>query len=269
MSDVQGVLVTHIHPDHYGLAGRIREASGAWIALHPADAALIHDRYEEPDDLLDRVGSFLRRVGAPDAEVATLQHAAMPVRGLVDAVQPDVLMEDGDKPEVAGMGSRGAVDAGPLTGPPVLLGGLADRLMLSGDHVLPRITPNISLHPQSGDDPLGDFLQSLDKLATLRRRRGAPGPRAPLRRTGRSSRRVDATPRTALRRGRRRRARRCDHGVGHRRAHGLVASVGRASKGFMRRAAVAEAMAHLRALERRGILHENVGEPSTWELRVD
>src|SRR3954468_8788061 len=30
MSDVQGVLVTHIHPDHYGLAGRVREASGAW-----------------------------------------------------------------------------------------------------------------------------------------------------------------------------------------------------------------------------------------------
>ena len=88
MSDVQGVLVTHIHPDHYGLAGRIREASGAWIALHPADAALIHDRYEEPDDLLAAVGGFLRRVGAPADEVATLQHAAMPVRGLVDAVRP-------------------------------------------------------------------------------------------------------------------------------------------------------------------------------------
>src|SRR5262245_5691724 len=38
INDVQGVLVTHIHPDHYGLAGRVREASGAWIALHPADA---------------------------------------------------------------------------------------------------------------------------------------------------------------------------------------------------------------------------------------
>src|SRR3954468_16140175 len=27
MAEVQGVLVTHIHPDHYGLAGRVREAS--------------------------------------------------------------------------------------------------------------------------------------------------------------------------------------------------------------------------------------------------
>jgi glyoxylase-like metal-dependent hydrolase (beta-lactamase superfamily II) len=40
MTDVRGVLVTHVHPDHYGLTGRIRETSGAWVALHSADAAL-------------------------------------------------------------------------------------------------------------------------------------------------------------------------------------------------------------------------------------
>src|SRR5271154_3984846 len=51
IADVQGVLVTHIHPDHYGLAGRVREASGAWIGLHPADAALIRLRYVEPASL--------------------------------------------------------------------------------------------------------------------------------------------------------------------------------------------------------------------------
>ena len=77
------MLVTHIHPDHYGLAGRVREASGAWIALHPADAALIHDRYEEPTDLLERVGAMLRRFGAPAEELEALQQrvdAGAPVR---------------------------------------------------------------------------------------------------------------------------------------------------------------------------------------------
>ena len=65
---VRGVLVTHIHPDHYGLAGRVREASGAWVALHPADAALIKGRYEDPTALLDGMGSMLRRMGAPPDE---------------------------------------------------------------------------------------------------------------------------------------------------------------------------------------------------------
>src|SRR2546421_1163132 len=94
IEDVQGVMVTHIHPDHYGLAGRVREASGAWVALHGEDAKLIHDRYEEPTDLLERMGAMLRRYGAPDAEVTPLQQAAMPVRGFVDWVQPDRLCED-------------------------------------------------------------------------------------------------------------------------------------------------------------------------------
>ena len=36
--------------------------------------------------------------------------------------------------------------------------------------------------------------------------------------------------------------------------------------GFMRRAAVGEAMAHLRALEVRGVIHEVIGEPSRFEM---
>ena len=82
-------MVTHIHPDHYGLAGRVREISDAWIALHPADAALIHDRYEEPTDLLDRMGGMLRKLGAPASELEELRNASMPVRPFVDFVEPD------------------------------------------------------------------------------------------------------------------------------------------------------------------------------------
>jgi glyoxylase-like metal-dependent hydrolase (beta-lactamase superfamily II) len=102
MGDVRGVMVTHIHPDHYGLAGRIRAASGAWISLHPADPRLIQDRYIEPTDLLERMGQMLRRMGAPEAGFATLQSVPMPVRALVDPVLPDILLEDGERPEVPG-----------------------------------------------------------------------------------------------------------------------------------------------------------------------
>src|SRR5579875_3610414 len=75
IADVQGVLVTHIHPDHYGLAGRVREAAGAWVGLHPADAKLIEARYDQPDALLAQSGAMLRRNGAPEDEVTNLQQA--------------------------------------------------------------------------------------------------------------------------------------------------------------------------------------------------
>ena len=35
--DISQILVTHVHHDHYGLAGRLREISGAKITLHRHD----------------------------------------------------------------------------------------------------------------------------------------------------------------------------------------------------------------------------------------
>ncbi|HEV7863051.1 MAG TPA: MBL fold metallo-hydrolase, partial [Acidimicrobiia bacterium] len=164
MADVRGVMITHIHPDHYGLAGRVREASGAWVALHPDDAALIPERYEQPEELCARMAATLKRWGAPPEELEGLANASMAILGLVSLVKPDVLLEDGDKPEVPGW------DISAIWTPGHTPGHLAfweagNRLMLTGDHVLPRITPNIGLYPHSGDDPLGSFLSSLQKLA--------------------------------------------------------------------------------------------------------
>src|SRR4051812_45667798 len=163
MSEVQGVLDTHIHPDHYGLAGRVREASGAWVALHQADAALIHDRYDAPEALLERVGSMLRRFGAPAEQLNSLTQASMPVRQFVNAVMPDVMIEDGHRPEVPGWDLSAIWTPGHSPGH-VCFWEPRHRVMLTGDHVLPRITPNIPFHPQASADPLGDFLRSLDKL---------------------------------------------------------------------------------------------------------
>jgi len=42
-----------------------------------------------------------------------------------------------------------------------------NQLLFSGDHVLPVITPNVSYHIQSGDNPLGDYLSALHKLKNL------------------------------------------------------------------------------------------------------
>jgi glyoxylase-like metal-dependent hydrolase (beta-lactamase superfamily II) len=33
LSTCYGVLVTHFHPDHHGLSGRVRRDSGAWVAM--------------------------------------------------------------------------------------------------------------------------------------------------------------------------------------------------------------------------------------------
>ncbi|MBO0713519.1 MAG: MBL fold metallo-hydrolase, partial [Acidimicrobiales bacterium] len=254
IGDVQGVMVTHIHPDHYGLAGRVRASSGAWVALHPADAALIRDRYQEPERLLDQVGALLRRVGAPPEELEALQMASMPVRGLVDPVRPDILMEDGDKPEVPGWDLVALWTPGHSPGH-VCFFERDQRLLLAGDHVLPRITPNISVHPQAASDPLGDFLAALDRVAELPAEEVLPGHEHRFVGLGL---RVDEL--------------KAHHEQRFAEAVEAIQSGCHTAweiaprlhwsrswdqiQGFMRRAAVGETLAHLRALAVRGVLRE-------------
>jgi glyoxylase-like metal-dependent hydrolase (beta-lactamase superfamily II) len=264
ISEVQGVMVTHIHPDHYGLAGRVREASGGWIALHPADAALISDRYDDPAALLGQVGTLLRRIGAPADEVDSLQNASMPVRMLVDAVQPDVLMEDGDRPEIPGWDLTAIWTPGHSPGH-LCFWEAGHRLMLSGDHVLPRITPNIPFHPQAGADPLGQYLQSLEKLRGYGSEEVLPA---------HEHRFVGLDERLSeLEAHHEQRFAEVLAAI----ADGVTVPWDIAARmnwsrpwdrieGFMRRAAVGEAMAHLRALEKRGLVREVQGEPSQWEV---
>jgi len=264
VADVRGVMVTHIHADHYGLAGRVRETSDAWIALHPADAALIHDRYTDPDELLKRTAAMLRRQGAPAEELEALRNASMPVRPYVDAVAPDVLMEDGDRPDIPGWDVTAVWTPGHSPGH-LCFWEERNRRILTGDCVLPRITPNVNLNPQTEPDPLGDYLQSLEKLAAFDATEALPAHE--WRYVGHRTRLLEIR-------------------AHHEQRFLEVVDAVRAGydtawevaprmdwsrpwdqiDGFMRRSAIGEAYAHLRALARRGVLEESEGEPSRWKL---
>ena len=167
VADVSAVLVTHIHPDHYGLAGRVRDASGAWIGLHPDDAVQLKGRYVEMDELLGRMKSLLVDSGVPDDKLPDLNLASMGIRSAVTMAEPDVLFEDGARVELPGWDLQTVWTPGHSPGH-VCFYSEARRLLLSGDHVLPRITPMVAVHSQQVANPLGDYIASLLKVRDLR-----------------------------------------------------------------------------------------------------
>jgi glyoxylase-like metal-dependent hydrolase (beta-lactamase superfamily II) len=166
ISDVHSVLVTHIHPDHYGLAGRVREASGAWIGLHPADALMLESRYGDTDQLVSDMLRLMTEAGVPEDKLPDLALASMAVKSMVTMAAPDVLFEDGVDVRLPGWTLTPIWTPGHSPGH-VCFYSADRRLLLSGDHVLPRITPNISVHAQSVANPLGDYLESLLKVQNL------------------------------------------------------------------------------------------------------
>jgi glyoxylase-like metal-dependent hydrolase (beta-lactamase superfamily II) len=191
----------------------------------------------------------------------------MPVRPFVDAVTPDVLLEDGDKPDVPGWDLTAIWTPGHSPGHlcfyvPSL------EIMLTGDHVLPRITPNVSAHPQSGDNPLGDFLSSLDKVAAY----DLTGSMLAL--PAHEHRFVGLSARTAeLRAHHQQRfneiAAALQDGIETAWEVASRMSWSRSWSGldhFMRRAALGEAMAHLIAMRNQGIVRDMDGVPVRWEL---
>ncbi|MEV0167112.1 glyoxylase-like metal-dependent hydrolase (beta-lactamase superfamily II) [Nonomuraea fuscirosea] len=164
VSAVRGVVVTHFHPDHAGLAGQVREVSGAWIAMHEADAALVRMINEyEADAQADMQADMLRRAGADPAEAAQ----AVGERPVPPA-QPDRVLRDGDLVDLPGRKLRALHTPGHTPGHICLHLEDADRLF-TGDHVLPDITPHVGIYPYDRDDidPLGDFLDSLDRVGDL------------------------------------------------------------------------------------------------------
>jgi glyoxylase-like metal-dependent hydrolase (beta-lactamase superfamily II) len=59
--NIRQIIVTHSHPDHIGLSGRMREASGANLIMHRDEAALVPSRYVEVDRILADLRVFLAR----------------------------------------------------------------------------------------------------------------------------------------------------------------------------------------------------------------
>jgi glyoxylase-like metal-dependent hydrolase (beta-lactamase superfamily II) len=161
--EIAGVVVTHCHPDHAGLAGRIREASGAWIAMHEEDIRLIQRMHEATGDELV---NWVERAGATETERADFTNL---VRGQMDLpAEPDLALRDGDLIDLPGRNLRVIWTPGHSPGHICLH--LEDRgVLFTGDHVLPEITPHVGLYPydEPGVDPLGTYLGSLTRTADL------------------------------------------------------------------------------------------------------
>ena len=166
VTEVRAVLVTHIPPAHFGLAGRVRDASGAWVGMHPEDAAMLDLRYESAEELVEAQRRVMAESGIPETELAELAMASMWIRDFVQSIKPDVMLQDGDRPDLAGWDLQAVWTPGHSPGH-LCFYDAERKLLLSGDHVLPRISPNISLHYQSRDNPLADFLDSLEKVRAL------------------------------------------------------------------------------------------------------
>ena len=163
---VRKLVVTHIHPDHYGAAGVLAGDGRADLYMHRLEVPLVHPRYVELEHLVEQVRTYLLVNGVPDDEVEVLSNSQRALSQVVKTADPSAQL---DGAEVIAMGEHVLrVEWTPGHSPGhVCLHEPRLGLLFAGDHILPELSPNIGLHPQSTPDPLHDYLHGLKRMAAL------------------------------------------------------------------------------------------------------
>ncbi len=169
------LMVTHIHPDHYGAAGTLAGGPGlADLYIHRLEVPLVQPRYVELEQLVEEVHRYLLVNGVPDEEAVVLSNSQRALSQVVKPAEPSVQL---DGAEGVPMGRRRLrVEWTPGHSPGhICLYEPTEGLLFAGDHILPDLSPNIGLHPQSTPDPLHEYLDGLRRMAALEPRRVLPG----------------------------------------------------------------------------------------------
>jgi glyoxylase-like metal-dependent hydrolase (beta-lactamase superfamily II) len=163
------IIVTHYHPDHMGLAGWLSArfgtvpwmTRGEFLTAHAACHNVGGTGYARVREFFARHGLDPARLEAAGVKEGTYRRGVEPLPDTFRRIRHgeriaigehswQVIVGYGHAPEHAALYS-----AGP-------------RLLIAGDMLLPRISTNVSVWPVEPDgDPLGDFLDSLDRFAGL------------------------------------------------------------------------------------------------------
>ncbi len=177
---IRQIVLTHMHPDHLGLAGYFEHITGAPVLMSPRERVLARSVWLEnawrPDRIGDywRLGGIPREVRGPIArQTERLRRMTLPHPHAATPLMPGSTLQMGGR-------SFQAIHAPGHSDGQLLFYDAADRLLLCADQVLKSITPNIGLWPSTEPDPLGRYLDSLAALEALDVRLALPGHGAPI-----------------------------------------------------------------------------------------
>jgi glyoxylase-like metal-dependent hydrolase (beta-lactamase superfamily II) len=161
------LVVTHIHPDHYGAAGTLAGGEGlADLYIHRLEVPLVHPRYVELEHLVDEVRRYLLVNGVPSEDAEVLSNSQRALSQVVKTAEPAVQLDGAETIEMGKRRLRVEWTPGHSPGH-ICLYEQAEGLLFAGDHILPELSPNIGLHPQSTPDPLHEYLEGLRRMAAL------------------------------------------------------------------------------------------------------
>lgn len=164
-SAIRTLLCTHHHPDHFGTSRVYKELTGAEVYLHPLELPRI-ERMQSTAPSPEAL-AFFRAHGVPIPQSPDGHPTPGRYFGTLYApTTPDHLLQDG---ATIRLGTRECVV---IWTPGHTPGHCCfyfpqDKIVIVGDHLLPKITPHVGVYYMGPENPLLDFLRSQEKIQQL------------------------------------------------------------------------------------------------------
>lgn len=158
LKDVERLIITHGHVDHFGGVNFVVGESGAELGIHELDATVIRNFRERLLVSSTNLHFFLDHAGIPDERVTALVEMNRWSKDTIQSGKVDITI------------TEGPINGGPLVAhhvPGHCPGQICIQIhdvLLTADHVLPRITPNQSPGAITRYNGLGLYMDSLRKI---------------------------------------------------------------------------------------------------------
>lgn len=172
------IIITHHHPDHAGMAARLKSASGAEVVCHRLARQTLTDYWEESD----RYNLFMREIlpyAGVDRNALDSARSSNTIdwKKVAEPVEVDTVVEDGDLLDGKPYGLS-VIHTPGHTIDHICVYQADLGLLFSGDMLLNSITPNPDIYPPWQSEQrsgLPDYIRSLSRLRDVKANLALPG----------------------------------------------------------------------------------------------